>query len=61
MNKQNKKGEPQQSDYDLDNKYLKMDICKFYEVCVKSLSEDDFVKAVFCDEVQDIIFDFMKV
>ena len=38
-----------------------MDICKFYEICVRGLSEDDFMKAVFCDEVLDIIFNFMKV
>lgn len=44
----------------MDSKYLKIDICKFYELCVRRLSEDDFLKAVFCDEVLDIIFDFMN-
>jgi len=38
-----------------------MDICKFYELCVRGLCENDFMKAVFCDEVLDVIFDFLKV
>ena len=42
------------------DKELKYDICIYLENCQKYLSEIDFIKAVFCDEVVEIIFNVLK-
>lgn len=40
---------------------MKFDICIYLENCQKYLSENDFMRAVFCDEIIEIIFGVLKV